>query len=1051
MRLKLPYRILQALLAVSAPAWAQSVSVSSWDDFKAQWDAGERDFVFTQTIVTPENTSTALDPNIDSNVPATSGLFVNTGQSLTIHGNGNVLGSDDHNHDVHSFAIARPIANFGSLNVSDCIFQNNFASATSQMKGGAVYTGDGSVSSFTNCSFIGNHLAGESSSILAGSGGAYFNGTSNTAALVYMARSTFSGCIFEDNFINIKRTSTDLQFTNAEGGALINNADSTVEISGGSCFTRNAAIAASHSNTNAMGGAIFNDGKLIVSDTVFEGNLVRALADADAMQHDYAQGGAVYHNGWRTYGNYMTLTRCLFSGNMVEGAGTNGGGAIFTSAAAGNVSLVDCSFLNNTVAAGLTSEGGAIYHGATNGLFNMVAQTMAVVFRGNKVDYDAVAGSGRANAITFKGGNGSNSVYEYDLRASGAVNALSGEAASILFYDPVEFKQVSPTNFNINRTDGTTEYSGSVVFSGEDFINGNQADRVSTANDKTRLVQHNGVLEIRDGAIVGAASTAAPDTIGAGAYELKKGVLQMTGSGGLLASAFSFNTNNSWKDAILRADSGSRVTASTADFSRGFTFDFNPFINAAPGAGNPHTSGLQVHAVSSLLGGMLGVLDNLTLDYYMNPLWRETQKFLALNFVNPDGTTTGDFDSVMSHKYESNTVDDVHGYQGTWSEEWVTNADGTKELYVVWTPVAAEPEEPEEPENPEEPSQPEQPENPGGGTEPGTPGKPSNPEIREILPELAGDMAMNSMWNTRSNMQSMSSAALGQVGLQRYNLDHAWNYWGQGLGDFDMHRSSGNRDGFDYHGYGYAVGADRRFDESNCVLGVAFGSLYGTSKSRSFIASIDQTSTIGMLYGGWMKEFDKKNVLDVTGSASYGVTSNRLHTYYSDGMQSGGKWHNNAVRLTLNAEWLHDLGNNWTYSAFVGAEYDDVTQKSFTETGDRPRRFGEGKLRNLALPVGMGISKQYGFSDGKVWIHNLRAAYLPDVYRKNPSATATRLTEDGYSWTARGVDMARNAARIEYDTRLIINPTWSVFAGYAVELRKDAVDHNVNLGVSASF
>lgn len=359
------------------------------------------------------------------------------------------------------------------------------------------------------------------------------------------------------------------------------------------------------------------------------------------MQHDYAQGGAVYHNGWRTYGNYMTLTRCLFSGNMVEGAGTNGGGAIFTSAAAGNVSLVDCSFLNNTVAAGLTSEGGAIYHGATNGLFNMVAQTMAVVFRGNKVDYDAVAGSGRANAITFKGGNGSNSVYEYDLRASGAVNALSGEAASILFYDPVRFKQVSPTNFNINRTDGTTEYSGSVVFSGEDFINGNQADRVSTANDKTRLVQHNGVLEIRDGAIVGAASTAAPDTIGAGAYELKKGVLQMTGSGGLLASAFSFNTNNSWKDAILRADSGSRVTASTADFSRGFTFDFNPFINAAPGAGNPHTSGLQVHAVSSLLGGMLGVLDNLTLDYYMNPLWRETQKFLALNFVNPDGTTTG--------------------------------------------------------------------------------------------------------------------------------------------------------------------------------------------------------------------------------------------------------------------------------------------------------------------------------------------------------------------------------------------------------------------------
>lgn len=1049
---------MQALLASTAPVWGQSVSVSSWNDLKAQWNAGQNNFAFAQNIDVPEVT-TNLGSG-ENSLFAMSGLTVASNQTLTIDGNNRVFGSVDHDHDQHVFAVARPIASRGVLNVSNCVFQNNFASAAIEAHGGAVYVGDGSRSTFTACRFEGNHLYGDGPGVYYASGGAYSNGTSNMSLLRFGATSFFVDCEFVDNFVHPRNLSTGSSVvTNAYGGAITNNADSTLDIQGGRFSGNGAIVYSARSVSHASGGAIMSDGILRVKDTLFENNYARNETSAldEIYRNDTASGGAVQHEGWLSYGNYMSLQNCLFENNRVEGLAVNEGGAMFIGSASGHSTLVDCSFYGNTVAAGLVSRGGALYYGSSYGELRLVAAMHDVVFRGNMVDYHAGTGTGRANAITFEGG-GTAFLSNYDFRATLAGDGSAVADASVLFYDPVEFFQKAPTNFNINRPDGATEYRGRVIFTGEDFaLEADPVNRVSAANANTRFIQHDGVLEIRDGAIVGAAAASTPGAIGAGSYELKKGVLQMTDGGGLLASVFSFNTNNSWKDAVLRADSASRVTADTADFSRGFTFDFNPFVHASPGANNPHASGLQVYAGSSLLGGVLGVLDNLTLDYYMNPMWREARKFLALDFVNPDGTTTGDFDSVRSHKYESSTVDDVHGYQGTWSEEWVTNADGTKELYVVWTPEGS-PDNPDGPNDPDDgdddPSQPDQPEHPdvpGHGSNPGTPEQPSNPGIREILPELAGEMTMNSMWSTRSNMQAMSSAALGQVGINRHRIGHAWNYWAQGLGDFDMHRSSGNRDGFDYHGYGYAVGADRRFNDDNCVLGVAFGSLYGTSKSRSYVANIDQTSSVGMVYGSWLKEFDKKNVLDVTGSAAYGVTSNRLHTYYSDGQLSGGKWHNNAVRLTMNAEWMHDLGNNWTYSAFLGAEYDDVTQKSFSETGDRPRHFGEGKLRNLALPVGMGISKQYGFSDGKVWMHSLRAAYLPDVYRKNPSATATRLTADGYSWTAHGLNVARNAARLEYDTRLIINPEWSVYAGYAIELRKDAVYHNVNLGVSASF
>lgn len=180
------------------------------------------------------------------------------------------------------------------------------------------------------------------------------------------------------------------------------------------------------------------------------------------------------------------------------------------------------------------------------------------------------------------------------------------------------------------------------------------------------------------------------------------------------------------------------------------------------------------------------------------------------------------------------------------------------------------------------------------------------------------------------------------------------------------------------------------------------------------------------------------------------MTTNELETHYSDGDHSGGKWDNNALRLTLRAQWNHALTEQWTLSPFMGVEYDNAWQKSFTETGDKARRFEQSTLRNLALPVGVGISHMTTFSNGVKWLNSIALSYVPDAYRKNPSSAALRTT-NGFAWTAQGLKPARNAGRVEYNTRVVLNEIWSVFGSYTLEGRKNALYHNANLGVSTSF
>ncbi|MCC8148106.1 autotransporter outer membrane beta-barrel domain-containing protein [Akkermansia sp.] len=615
------------------------------------------------------------------------------------------------------------------------------------------------------------------------------------------------------------------------------------------------------------------------------------------------------------------------------------------------------------------------------------------------------------NSLLF-GTNGSLSMNSVALRAQ--------EGRTVTFYDPfrnggdgAEYDNIA---YDFNKSEGvdTAPYNGETpAFTGTIRFSGAEADRLITQaagesevdwqnrlaeskyfNVSGKTTLYDGTLILEDGVTYGSSDLAKDSS-----FTINKGVLEITGNSSVNSKAIAFA-----EGVTLRAGRGATFRGDTIDFSKGVIFDLRPFMD-------DYSSGLHIEQANShTVGGLMGVAD--TMDDYAHNRWATQQKFLALSYTEgTQGSREGDFDDIYSTTTGTNVVDSPYAYSGYWTKEWVdTDGDGTgDQLYAVW--------------------------NPTGG-------------IEDILPELAGADIGNSMWSSASNMKSVSNAALGKVGITRFLLGPKNNFWVNGLGDFTYHATRNGIDGYDYNGGGYAVGADRRFTP-NTILGAAFGNLYGKNKSRTWISEVDQTSYVALLYGAWRRQMSPVNMLNIQGTLGYGWTRNKLDSYYAGG-SSNGKWENRMGFATLQATWDHNLNKGWTLSPFLGIEYTQVNQNSFTETGYDPRHFDRGDLKNLSLPVGVGISKSLQFGNGVLWVNSLAVSYVPDVVRDNPETRARRLMND-FSWTARGSRPDRNAVRVNYNSTVVINPKWTAYAGYEFEGRSKSTYHRVNAGVSYAF
>ncbi|PNC41463.1 hypothetical protein CXU10_01190 [Akkermansia muciniphila] len=776
----------------------------------------------------------------------------------------------------------------------------------------------------------------------------------------------------------------------AQGG------DISLEITGRVQFLNNSVLSGTDLNA---GGAIYMSGvhsiMALRDHAIFHGN----RAYSYGFNYDTSYGGAIYMSGINstimTFGDHAS-----FSDNYAYGSSDGAGGAIYMKG--NNISLTirnGASFTNNYAFV----NGGAIFLDGnnTNKFSRFLAFTNDVLFSGNMTggtftqhdDGSFSVENGIANSIHVSGTN--------------HLQLAAAQGREVRFNDPITSSAYSTVTLSLNQytdDEGNSHATdGSVIFSGE-LYQGDDAHLVSSrySNFKGQTTLYGGALILEHNVVFGNAGLR-DDT----SMTLEHGTLEITG--GSVINAASFSIKNG--DAVLRPGTTAFINAKDVDLSRGFVFDMQKQAQEAASLAN--ATGLSISATGSFtLGGSIGIMDTgTTADYfYADNSWAQQRAFIVLTDANQ--THTDDFSGVHSLATGSGQVDSPFAYTGSWSHQWVdVDGDGFPEqLQLVWTPA-------------------------------------EDAAIRDILPELAGTLAMNSMWSSASNAKNMSRAALGNLDAQRFIAGPENNYWVKGMGDFLNHASEGVRDGFDYHGGGYSVGADRRIT-SHAILGLGFGDLYGRMRGRSFAGDIDQQTRIGMLYGGWHKVLNRKNTLLVTGTAGYGWTDNKMNSFHTGG-RSHGKWTNETLFGTFTGKWSRRVNETVAMEVMLGLEYTDVTQEAFTETGWDARRFEKGRLKNLSVPVGVGLTHRSELK-GREWINSAMVSYVPDVYRRNPSAQAERLL-NGYRWEAEGTSPDRNGVRVNVNSALQLNARWRMYAGYEFEGRSKATAHRFNAGVSYAY
>lgn len=319
---------------------------------------------------------------------------------------------------------------------------------------------------------------------------------------------------------------------------------------------------------------------------------------------------------------------------------------------------------------------------------------------------------------------------------------------------------------------------------------------------------------------------------------------------------------------------------------------------------------------------------------------------------------------------------------------------------------------------------------------------------RGVIAELRGGNVANSMLSSASNLRALSDTTLGHVEPSRFLSPLRSNVWTSGLGDFNMQRTKGGLEGFDYQGGGFAVGGDYRIGRE-WLIGVAYGELFGKNISREFHATNKQNSMMGLVYGGWRHALRDRQALTVTGAFGFGSTDNDLSSVTAGGQNSSGSWRNRTFNGVIRAAWDIPLESGWVITPHVGVEYTASTQGAFTERGEMARRFDRGHYRNMSLPAGVTLQKTFSLG-GRPWSNAVTLEYLPDVYR-HQADNVGRLLSNGYTWSGEGSKPARQGVRATVSSRWELSDSWNAYCSYRVEGRDSYVGQTVVAGVGYSF
>lgn len=550
---------------------------------------------------TPKNTTTGIDytltgditlQNLGDSAALTKGCFSDTTESLSFAGKGYSL----------SFLNIKSSAEGAALSVTTDknLSLTGFSSLTFLAAPSSVITtpsGKGAVKcggdlTFDNngtilfkqdyCEENGGAISTKNLSLKNSTGSISFEGNKSSAT------GKKGGAICATGTVDITNNTAPTLFSNniaeAAGGAINSTGNCTITGNTSLVFSENSVTA-----TAGNGGALSGD-----ADVTISGNQSVTFSGNQAV----ANGGAIY-------AKKLTLASggvggISFSNNIVQGTTAGNGGAISILAAG------ECS---------LSAEAGDI---TFNG--NAIVATTPQTTKRNSIDIGSTA------KIT-------------NLRA------ISGH--SIFFYDPITANTAadSTDTLNLNKADAgnSTDYSGSIVFSGEKL----SEDEAKVADNLTSTLKQ-------------------PVTLTAGNLVLKRGVTLDT-------KGF---TQTAGSSVIM--DAGTTLKASTEEVTlTGLSIPVDSL-----GEGKKVVIAASAASKNVALSGPILLLDNQGNAYENHDLGK-TQDFSFVQLSALGTATTTDVPAVPTVATPTH-----YGYQGTWGMTWVDDTASTpktKTATLAWT------------------------------------------------------------------------------------------------------------------------------------------------------------------------------------------------------------------------------------------------------------------------------------------------------------------------------------------------------------------------------
>ncbi|ETF37853.1 polymorphic outer membrane protein middle domain-containing protein, partial [Chlamydia pecorum] len=695
---------------------------------------------------------------------------------------------------------------------------------------------------------------------------------------------------------------------------------------------------------------------------------------------------------------------------FINNSAAGSGGAIY----AQNLTLSSQGkgvlFANNTASA-TTPKGGAIAI-ADSGEISLSADGGNITFNGNTTNTTGGAGTPTRNAI--------------DLGSTAKFTALRAtEGNSIYFYDPITGSGATDA-ININDTNASVTYGGSIVFSGEKL---SETEKTKPENLKSKFSQDvdlkNGSLVLKDGVTV--------DT---------KQFTQTAGT--------------------LLMDAGTTLSASTGGVT---VKDLAVNMSSLNGT-NQVTLSSSASSQTVSLTGPITLMDDGG-NAYENPDLKDSKEYsfilLSSGGTGGAGTATPP-DSNNTDPQITEQTPQHYGYQGTWAVKWVqgTGTGGvgaspqTQTATLSWAKTGYIP-------NPQK----------RGNLVPNS--------LWGVFVDVRSiQEVMKRSSDSLNEGRGIWASAIGNF-FHRDNINK-----GSEIQQGFRHRSAGYiigastptiEDNVLNLAFCQLFGRDKdRLVTKNHITSYA-GSINFQHEGRlDYITNLLPRGS----YSAW-----GPIALMLNAQLTYCHSSNDMKTSYTQPTPQEVKssWGNDGFGMeigglvsipTQHFRWFS------SYSPFVKVQLTYAHQEDFKESGEAARSFETSDLFNFGMPIGVKLEKSMGLSSYDLTLayvpdiirsdlfnfgmpigikleksmglssYDLSIAYVPDLIRSNPDCTTT-LIISGDSWQTFGTNLARNALLVRAGNYFTFSDTWEMFSQFAFELRSSSRSYSVDLGSKIRF